>query len=69
MKQHQSPDTGRVRQRHHGVDRRVTVCLSDGRFVGREKIDSDGLRVRPLVVGGWLYAFGNSGKLVALTIR
>ncbi|WP_409521581.1 outer membrane protein assembly factor BamB [Pseudomonas sp.] len=41
----------------------------DGRFVARERIDSDGLRVRPLVVGDMLYAFGNSGKLVAIKIR
>ncbi|WP_437883565.1 outer membrane protein assembly factor BamB [Pseudomonas sp. LRF_L74] len=41
----------------------------DGHFVARERIDSDGLRARPLVVGDWIYAFGNSGKLVALTIR
>jgi outer membrane protein assembly factor BamB len=41
----------------------------DGRFVAREKIDGDGLRVRPLVVGDWMYVFGNGGKLVALTIR
>lgn len=41
----------------------------DGHFVGRERIDSDGLRARPLVVGEWIYAFGNSGKLVGLTIR
>lgn len=41
----------------------------DGRFVGRQKIDGDGLRARPLVVGDWLYVYGNSGKLVALTIR
>ncbi|NQD92558.1 outer membrane protein assembly factor BamB [Pseudomonas sp. CrR25] len=45
------------------------VSQVDGRFVGRERIDSDGLRARPLVVGEWLYAFGNGGKLVALTIR
>ncbi|MBC9252037.1 outer membrane protein assembly factor BamB [Pseudomonas alcaligenes] len=41
----------------------------DGHFVGREKIDGDGVRVRPLVVGDWIYAYGNSGKLVGLTIR
>lgn len=41
----------------------------DGRFVGREKIDSDGLRARPLVVGDTIYVFGNSGKLEALTIK
>ncbi|MES2820955.1 MAG: outer membrane protein assembly factor BamB [Pseudomonadota bacterium] len=45
------------------------VSQVDGRFVGRERIDSDGLRARPLVVGDWLYAYGNGGKLVALTIR
>ena len=45
------------------------LSQTDGRFVGRERIDSDGLRVKPLVVGDWLYAFGNSGELVALTIR
>ncbi|MDU9409499.1 outer membrane protein assembly factor BamB [Pseudomonas sp. zfem001] len=41
----------------------------DGRFVGRTRIDSDGLRAQPLVVGDWLYVYGNSGKLVALTIK
>ncbi|WPP00842.1 outer membrane protein assembly factor BamB [Pseudomonas sp. HR96] len=41
----------------------------DGRFVGREKIDGDGLRARPLVVGNMIYVFGNSGKLEALTIK
>jgi outer membrane protein assembly factor BamB len=41
----------------------------DGRFVGREKIDSDGLRARPLVDGSMIYVFGNSGKLEALTIK
>ena len=45
------------------------VSQVDGRFVGRERIDSDGLRARPLVVGDWLYAFGNGGNLVALTIK
>lgn len=41
----------------------------DGRFVGRERVASGGLRARPLVVDGWIYAYGNSGKLVALTLR
>ncbi|MBV6290004.1 outer membrane protein assembly factor BamB [Pseudomonas aegrilactucae] len=41
----------------------------DGRFVGRERIDSDGVRARPLVVGDMIYVYGNSGKLQALTIR
>lgn len=41
----------------------------DGQYVGREKVDSDGLRVRPLVVDNWLYVFANSGELVAYTIK
>ncbi len=41
----------------------------DGRFVGRQRIDSDGLRARPLVVGDMIYVYGNSGKLEALTIK
>lgn len=41
----------------------------DGRFVARTRIDSSGLRVRPVVEGDWLYAYANDGKLVALTIR
>lgn len=45
------------------------ISQVDGRFVGRKRIDSDGLRARPLVAGAWLYAFGNGGKLVALTIK
>ncbi|KAF1056897.1 MAG: Outer membrane protein assembly factor BamB [Pseudomonas delhiensis] len=45
------------------------LSQADGRFVGREKVDGDGVRVRPLVVGNWMYVFGNSGKLVAYTLR
>jgi outer membrane protein assembly factor BamB len=45
------------------------ISQVDGRFVARKRIDSDGLRARPLVVGAWLYAFGNGGKLVALTVK
>lgn len=41
----------------------------DGRFAARTRIDSDGVRARPVVEGDWLYAYGNGGKLVALTIR
>ena len=41
----------------------------DGRFVARTKIDGKGIRVQPLVVGGWMYVCGNGGKLVALTIK
>ena len=41
----------------------------DGRFVGRIRVDSKGIRVRPLIEGGWMYVYGNSGKLTALTIQ
>lgn len=41
----------------------------DGRFVYRDRIDSKGVRVQPLVVDGWMYVYGNGGKLVALTIK
>ncbi len=41
----------------------------DGQYVGRVQADSDGVRVRPLVVDNWLYAFGNSGDLIAYTIK
>ncbi|MCL4121141.1 UNVERIFIED_CONTAM: hypothetical protein GTU68_064288 [Idotea baltica] len=42
---------------------------SDGKLVGREKIDSDGLRTRALIEGDWIYAFGNGGELEALKIE
>jgi outer membrane protein assembly factor BamB len=45
------------------------VSQIDGHFVARERINSSGLRVRPLVVGDWMYVFANNGDLVALTIR
>ena len=41
----------------------------DGRFVARERIDSAGVRARPVVEGDWLYGYGNDAKLAALTIR
>ncbi len=41
----------------------------DGQYVGRAKVDSDGLRAPPQVVDNWLYAFGNSGELIAYTIK
>lgn len=41
----------------------------DGQYVGRENVDSDGLRARMLVVDNWLYVFANSGDLVAYTIK
>lgn len=41
----------------------------DGHFVGRRKIDGDGVRVQPIIVDNMMYVYGNSGKLVALTIK
>lgn len=45
------------------------MAQSDGRFVGRRKLDGDGLRSDPVVVDGTLYVLGNSGSLSALEIR
>ncbi len=41
----------------------------DGRFVGREKVDGNGIRSHMLSQGNILYVFGNSGDLVALRIQ
>ncbi|MEX2367292.1 MAG: outer membrane protein assembly factor BamB [Pseudohongiellaceae bacterium] len=41
----------------------------DGRFVGRIKADSDGVRAPILVRNNTLYVYGNSGRLSALGIR
>lgn len=42
----------------------------DGGLVGREKIDSDGFHVQPLVDdSGTLYIYGNGGKLSALRVN
>lgn len=41
----------------------------DGEYVGREEVDSDGLRVGPLVVDNWIYVYANGGDLVAYTIK
>lgn len=45
------------------------ISQVDGRFVARTRVDSDGLRARPIAVGGWLYVYGDGGKLMALTIE
>jgi outer membrane protein assembly factor BamB len=45
------------------------VSQVDGRFVARTRVGSDGLRARPIAVGGWLYVYGDGGKLMALTIK
>ncbi|MCP4042357.1 MAG: outer membrane protein assembly factor BamB [Gammaproteobacteria bacterium] len=41
----------------------------DGQFAARIKVDSAGLSASPLVVGDTVYAYGNSGKLVALQVQ
>lgn len=45
------------------------LAQSDGRFVGRRKLDGDGLRSSMAVVDGVLYVLGNSGSLHALEIE
>jgi outer membrane protein assembly factor BamB len=41
----------------------------DGRFTGRRKVDSEGIRATPVVQDGRLFILGNSGRLTALEIR
>ncbi|MGA0840737.1 MAG: outer membrane protein assembly factor BamB [Pseudomonadales bacterium] len=41
----------------------------DGRFIGRRKIDGDGVRAPILVADDLIYVLGNSGKLVALKLK
>jgi outer membrane protein assembly factor BamB len=45
------------------------IAQSDGRLLGRKKIDGDGIRSRPIVADDIVYCLGNSGKLVALQIE
>lgn len=44
------------------------LAQTDGRLVGRIRVDRKGVRVAPIVVGDTLYVFGNSGDLVALKL-
>lgn len=44
------------------------LAQTDGRLVGRVRVDRKGVRVAPIVVGDTLYVFGNSGDLVALKL-
>jgi outer membrane protein assembly factor BamB len=41
----------------------------DGRFIGRRKIDGDGIRAPILIAEDFIYVLGNSGKLVALKLE
>ena len=45
------------------------LAQSDGRFIGRRKVDGDGLRARPWVADNLFYVLGNSGSLQALEIE
>ncbi len=41
----------------------------DGRIVGRTRVDNDGVRAPMVARAGMLYVFGNSGRLVALSLQ
>lgn len=41
------------------------LSQTDGHFVARTRVDSDGVRVAPLVADDMLYVFGNSGTIAA----
>lgn len=45
------------------------LAQADGRMVGRIKVDGDGLRAKPIVLGDTLFVFGNSGDLVAYKLQ
>lgn len=45
------------------------IAQSDGRFVGRTRIDNAGLRSHAVVDGSRVYVLSNSGKLTALELR
>lgn len=45
------------------------LAQSDGRFLGRRKLDGKGVRSRMIYQDGTLYAYGNSGSLKALEIQ
>lgn len=45
------------------------LAQSDGRFVSRRRLDSDGLSSSAVVDGSRLYVMGNSGRLTALDLR
>jgi len=45
------------------------LSQSDGSFVGRRKVDGDGVRSPIVVADGVIYVMGNSGSLQALQIE
>ena len=44
------------------------LAQSDGRFLGRKRLDSKGIRSGPIVADNVVYVFGNSGSITALEI-
>lgn len=45
------------------------LAQSDGRLVGRQRVDRAGIRVTPQVAGELLYVYGNSGDIVAYRVE
>lgn len=45
------------------------LAQSDGRFLGRTRVDGDGVRSRPVVADDLFYVLGNSGRLEALNVE
>lgn len=45
------------------------LAQTDGRMAGRVKVDGDGLRASPLVIGDLLFVYGNSGDLAAYKLK
>jgi outer membrane protein assembly factor BamB len=45
------------------------LAQSDGRFLGRRRVDRSGVRSRPMVADDLFYVLGNSGRLRALNIE
>ena len=45
------------------------LAQGDGHLMGRQKIDDDGIRSRPIVADNLVYCMGNGGKLVAFGIK
>lgn len=45
------------------------LAQTDGRLVGRIRVDRKGVRAPAIALGDTLYVYGNSGNLVALTLR
>lgn len=45
------------------------LAQTDGRLVGRVRVDRKGVRVAPIAQSGTLYVYGNSGDLAAYQLR